>query len=121
MTETRQRTIAKIFSDLLGETTRQLAQISQKSEMVLLVVDERKISPLLVSLFEGMLQSEEIYPLIVRKETSMDEIKKIIETFQIQQIFILGRGTSDYYAFRKFARTNCFTTYELEKLLGKMS
>lgn len=121
LSETRQQTIANLLGELLVDTTVQLARTSENKETVLLIVDDEKISSLHVSLFEGMLQTEEVCPLIMKKTEEIDDVQTIVASCQIKQIFILGRSTSDYSSFRKLARTNCFTKVELEKLLGKMS
>ncbi|MER2106723.1 MAG: HD domain-containing phosphohydrolase [Solibacillus sp.] len=82
--------IKETYCHLMKDTMLKLNQINKQREIVLILIEEDVNEDELISLFEGILYSEEIYPIVIRKEKSHREIENIINTLNIKQLFVLS-------------------------------
>lgn len=113
--------IKKIFTQLFMQTTIQLCQLSKQNEMALILVDENLKVSAAVTLFEGLLHSEEIHAVIASKKALSKEFESLINSCKIKKIYVLGDSDESYVNFTNKVDIYSLTEGQLESFLSKMS
>lgn len=84
--------IKKIFRILMNDSALKLNHINKQRETVLILIEKDVDEDELISLFEGVLYSEELYPIIIKKEKSQKEIEYIVNNLKIKELFIINNS-----------------------------
>lgn len=108
------------YCHLMKETMSKLNQINKQRETVLILIEEDVNENELISLFEGILYSEEIYPIVIRKAKSYREIENIINSLNIKQLFVLSNQKS-IEIMDQTVDIFCVSMAQLEKFLITLS
>lgn len=109
----------EMYRHMMKETKVKLNEQLQQHEIVLILVDDDMECEELVSLLEGLLYLDAMYPIVIRNEKSSREIKDMMERLNIRQLFVLSE--QQQHTIYERATACHFNEKALEQLLMTFS